>query len=142
MMTKPQPHPDLLVREWENADAAPSDLLPVDGTLTVPSKIIATELGETGKAIRKKVNRAIQLLGMAKIVELVAKAKTAEGSMMIKDGSRPRTLGGCFFELLRQELGERMDYIQRPPKPMPEHKRKKRDEQSSQPPTTGATTPE
>lgn len=129
-MTKPQPHPDLLVREWETADAAPSDLLPVDEALFVPAKIIATELGETGKAVRKKINRAIQLLGMAKIVDLVAQAKSVEGTMMIMDGSRPRTLGGCFFELLRQELGERIDYVQKPPKPMPEHKRKKPNGQS------------
>jgi hypothetical protein len=126
---KVQPHPDLLAREWETAEASPSDLLPVDGTLTVPSKIISMELGETGKGIRKKINRAIQLLGMAKIVELVARAKSAEGTLLVKDGSRPRTLGGCFFELLRQELGERMVYIQRPLKPMPEHKRKKSDGQ-------------
>lgn len=124
-MTEIQPHPDLLIREWENAPDPKPELLAIDRTLEVPARMVANELGETGKGVLKKINRAIQLLGMGKVVELVGQAKAAEGTMMIKDGSRPRTLGGCFFELLRQELGEQIDLVQKPHSPCPEHKRKK-----------------
>jgi hypothetical protein len=102
-----------------------SPLQPVDESLQDVSQAVAQELEEHGKKIRKKINRAIQLVGMGRIVELVTLAKGAHGTMLVADGSRPRTLGGCFFELLRQELGDQMLLIQPQLIPCPPEKRRK-----------------
>jgi hypothetical protein len=93
-------------------------LLPVDLQLVIPADAVAQELEEKGKAVRRKINRAIQIVGMAKIVELVTKAKEAHGTLLVDNGARPRTLGGCFFYLLRTHLGDKMDLIQPPFKPL------------------------
>jgi len=94
-------------------------LLTVNQKLVEPARMVADELGETSKNARRKLNRAIQVVGMAKVVALVGEARKHHGTMMVRDGSRPRTLGGCFFELLFRELGADMDRIQKPIKPKP-----------------------
>lgn len=89
----------------------------VDPNLDAPASMVANELNENNKGVLKAINRAIQLVGMGKVVEIVQKAKEVHGTLMIEKGTRPRTLGGCFFYLLRQELGEKFDLVQKPFKP-------------------------
>ena len=96
-------------------------LQPVDPELQIPAESVATELEETSKGVRRKINRAIQVAGMAKIVETVIRAQAVQGQLLIKDGSRPRTLGGCFFHLLKEDLGEKFNLIQRPLPPKRAH---------------------
>jgi phosphorylated adapter RNA export protein len=48
--------------------------------------------------------RALRVLGPERCVELLTEALLIEhqGGMLLKDGSRKRTLGGVFLELCRQ----------------------------------------
>jgi hypothetical protein len=94
-------------------------MLPIDPNLDRPALAVAEELGERGKSVRQKINRAIQVVGLAKIVDFVTQAKASQGTLMVDNGKRPRTLGGCFFFLLREHLGDKMDQIQLPFKPRP-----------------------
>jgi hypothetical protein len=84
---------------------------------------VAEELEEKGKNVRQKINRAIQVVGLAKIVDFVTQAKASHGTLMVDNGKRPRTLGGCFFYLLREHLGDKMDQIQNPFRPRPKVER-------------------
>jgi len=86
----------------------------VDPALAESARIVAEELGETTLAVRRRINRAIQVAGMAVVMETVAQAKKVQGTMLVNTGSRPRTLGGCFFTLLKTRLASTFDLIQKP----------------------------
>jgi len=66
--------------------------------------VIAKQLQEETQEARDQINRAIQVAGMEAVCKLVTEANEQHVSSnppMVKDGSRQRTLGGCFFQLLK-----------------------------------------
>ncbi len=79
--------------------------LPIDPKLVDVTQAVAAELDETLPKSIHSINRAIQVIGIERITKLVAGAKAAHGTMLVSDNTRPRTLGGCFFYLLRKSLG-------------------------------------
>jgi len=64
--------------------------------------IIMAELGETERIPHVQIRRAIEELGLEVVQATVIEARTTEatGGLLRKDGQR-RTLGGVFFQLLR-----------------------------------------
>lgn len=69
--------------------------------------IVATRLGETEANPIEQIRRLVERAGPEKVVQLVkdAQAIYAKGGLMVKNGSRQRTLGGCFFHLARHYGG-------------------------------------
>ena len=67
---------------------------------------IAAQLGETEQLPRRQLARALVTLGEERVRALVAEALAveAQGGLMLPDGSRRRTLGGVFFQLLRKDI--------------------------------------
>ncbi len=67
---------------------------------------IAAQLGETEQLPLRQIARALTALGEERIRALVARALAieAQGGLMLPDGSRRRTLGGVFFQLLRKDV--------------------------------------
>ncbi len=67
---------------------------------------IAAQLGETEQLPRRQIARALTTLGEERVRALVARALAieAQGGLMLSDGSRRRTLGGVFFQLLRKDV--------------------------------------
>ncbi len=72
-------------------------------------RIIAQTLGETDRAVLAQLRRAIRVLGTEAAHALVAETQQieAEGGMLTKDGSRRRTPGGVFFQLVLQRVPSR-----------------------------------
>ncbi len=70
---------------------------------------IAQALGETDRAVLAQLRRAIRVLGVETTQALVAETQQieAEGGMLTKDGSRRRTPGGVFFQLVLQRVPTR-----------------------------------
>lgn len=68
---------------------------------------LASELGEDQRDPLDQIKLVVRKLGPEAANELAARAKTIHSSdgMTVADGSRPRTVGGVFFQLARQELG-------------------------------------
>ena len=68
---------------------------------TLTASAIAKVLHESCHIV---LARALKVLGQERCIELLAAALTIEheGGMLLKDGSRKRTLGGVFLELCRQ----------------------------------------
>jgi len=84
-----------------------SKLRDPDPALDNFAKAVADQLDETDPDAIDQINRAIQVVGMEKVCALVTEANeqfTGPNPPKIKDGSRQRTLGGCFFELLKGNL--------------------------------------
>lgn len=78
-----------------------------DPTLDTFAKAVGEQLDEEGQYALDQINRAIQVVGMEKVCSLVNEANqrfTGPEPMMVKDGSRQRTLGGTFFQLLKENL--------------------------------------
>ncbi len=70
---------------------------------------IAQALGETDRAVIAQLRRAMRVLGVDTIQALVAETQQIEaaGGMLTKDGSRRRTMGGVFFQLVLQRVSSR-----------------------------------
>jgi hypothetical protein len=68
---------------------------------TVTASAIAKVLHESCHVL---FARALKVLGQERCIELLAAALTIEhaGGMLLKDGTRKRTLGGVFLALCRQ----------------------------------------
>ncbi|HEY5865311.1 MAG TPA: phosphorylated adapter RNA export RNA-binding domain-containing protein [Candidatus Tectomicrobia bacterium] len=68
---------------------------------TLTASAIAKVLHESCHIV---IARALKVLGHERWVELLAEALTIEhqGGMLLKDGSRKRTLGGIFLQLCRE----------------------------------------
>lgn len=66
----------------------------------------AERLGETDLKPRLEIQRIILLLGLDFCQQVADEAERieSEGGMMLPDDSRPRTLGGIFFLLVRQNV--------------------------------------
>src|SRR5579859_5383478 len=64
---------------------------------------IAAQLGETGETPCAQIRRALKVLGAEQVQALLQEALSIEAGegILIRDGSRRRTLGGVFFYLLR-----------------------------------------
>ena len=77
---------------------------PVDPKIQNVADIVASELGETERGARRAINRAVQVLGLVRVVALASDAKKLQGQLLTVEG-KPRTLGGCFFYLLQRDLG-------------------------------------
>ena len=66
---------------------------------------IAAQLGETLGGPLGQIRRVVQTLGAERARALLAEALAveAQGGMLLLDGSRRRTLGGVFFQLVREQ---------------------------------------
>jgi hypothetical protein len=71
---------------------------------------LAKILDETEPQPRTQLRRLLQLCGerFVELVLLQTEAVEAEGGLLIKDGSRRRTMGGVFFYLARQKMAARL----------------------------------
>lgn len=67
---------------------------------------VAAQLGETEEQPRAQIARAVEILGTERVQTVLAQALEVErqGGLLIGDGSRRRTPGGVFFNLLRKGL--------------------------------------
>ncbi len=70
---------------------------------------IAQALGETDRAVLAQLRRAMRVLGAEGAHALVAETQQieAQGGLLTKDGSRRRTPGGVFFQLVLQRVASR-----------------------------------
>ncbi len=70
---------------------------------------IAQTLGESDRAVIAQLRRAMRVLGSEAAQALVAETQQIEetGGMPTKDGSRRRTPGGVFFQLVLQRVPSR-----------------------------------
>ena len=80
---------------------------------------IAAQLGETEQLPQRQIARALTTLGEERVRGLVARALAieAQGGLMLPDGSRRRTLGGVFFQLLRKDVTPAERRVIFPPQP-------------------------
>lgn len=69
---------------------------------------ISRELGEDQPSVCLNIRRLVAVIGVERADELVHQSKAVEaaGGMLIPDGSRRRTLGGVFFQLVRDTVPE------------------------------------
>lgn len=80
-------------------------LVKTDAAVAAAAEAVGATLEETAKGPLSTINRAIQVAGMEQVAAVAEKAKEAHAAgMLVKDGSRARTLGGCFFYELRKSL--------------------------------------
>nr|MBA3825354.1 hypothetical protein [Ktedonobacterales bacterium] len=65
---------------------------------------LADQLGERRGGPRWQIVQVVRVLGVERAQELVATAlaRAAQGGELTRDGQRPRTTGGIFFQLVRQ----------------------------------------
>ena len=80
---------------------------------------IAAQLGETAPLPRRQIAQALATLGEERVRALVTEALAieAQGGLMLPDGSRRRTLGGVFFQLLREGVTPAERRVIFPPHP-------------------------
>lgn len=79
---------------------------------------LAAQLGETEPEPTAQLKRACRILGPERMQELLIQTLQIErtGGIMLPDGSRRRTPGGDFFQVLRQNVGRKDFYrVVRPP---------------------------
>lgn len=69
-------------------------------------KAVAEKLGETEAIPLRQITRMLQVISLEQIEAMIVEAQQieADGGMMIADGSRPRSLGGIFFDLARKSM--------------------------------------
>jgi len=67
---------------------------------------IAAQLGETDEIPSAQIRRALKVLGAEQVQAFLQEALTIEAGegMLVRDGSRRRTVGGVFFYLLRTKV--------------------------------------
>ncbi len=70
---------------------------------------IAQTLGESDRAVLAQLRRAMRVVGVDVTQALVAETQQieAQGGMLTKNGSRRRTMGGVFFQLVLQRVSSR-----------------------------------
>jgi len=70
------------------------------------AKGIADTLDETEPEPRRRIARVVLVLGAARAEALIARAQAIEeaGGSWVRDGSRRRTPGGVFFEVVHQSV--------------------------------------
>jgi hypothetical protein len=80
---------------------------------------IAAQLGETAFAPKRQIQRIVAVLGVAQAQGLLAEALDIEarGGLRLPDGSRRRTPGGVFFQLVKARVSARQRWLlfRRPP---------------------------
>lgn len=80
---------------------------------------IAAQLGETAFAPRRQIRRIVAVLGVAQTQALLTEALAIEarGGLLLPDGSRRRTPGGVFFQLVKARVTARQRWLlfRRPP---------------------------
>jgi hypothetical protein len=95
--------------------------------------ILAQTLGETDQAAQEQLQRIVWALGGSQCYQLLEQTLQIEqnGGMMLRDGSRRRTLGGVFFYLAfgtgQPQEGRRLE--------RPVYKKPKKEKQAQQQPT-------
>lgn len=89
-----------------------------DGVAQVAAQI-AAQLGETAVAPQRQIQRIVTLLGVTRAQALLAEALAIEsqGGLRLPDGSRRRTPGGVFFQLVKARVTahQRWQLFRRPP---------------------------
>jgi hypothetical protein len=80
-----------------------------DRPIAVTAAQIAALLKETAPDPRRQIRRIVAKLGPARAQALAQEALRIEaaGGQVIPDGSRRRTVGGIFFQLVKQQTGGR-----------------------------------
>lgn len=80
-------------------------------------KEIAERLGETNEIPLWQITKIVERNGgdFAYFMVEIAEEIHREGLMMVLDGSRPRTLGGVFFNVVREGLAYKLRYEIFPP---------------------------
>ena len=80
-----------------------------DRTIAAAASQIAALLNETAPDPRRQIRRIVAKLGPARAQALAQEALRIEaaGGQFIPDGSRRRTVGGIFFQLVKQQTGGR-----------------------------------
>jgi hypothetical protein len=109
-----------------------------DGEERVAAQI-AAQLGETAFAPRRQIQRIVAVLGAARAQALLTEALAIEarGGMRLPDGSRRRTPGGVFFQLVKARATARQRWLlfrRRPPR-----RTKPSSERTTEAPLTWAT---
>jgi hypothetical protein len=69
---------------------------------------IATQLGETAFAPKRQIQRIVAVLGVAQAQVLLTEALAIE---LVPDGSRRRTPGGVFFQLVKARVTARQRWL-------------------------------
>lgn len=81
-----------------------------DNSFSPLAQEIADELNETLREPITQIERALTYCGVETVQQLLeeTRAVEAKGGQMVPDGSRRRTIGGVFFNLLREKVGRIM----------------------------------
>ncbi|MBX0331248.1 hypothetical protein K2Z83_26725 [Oscillochloris sp. ZM17-4] len=74
---------------------------------------IAAQLGETAFAPQRQIQRIVTALGVTRAQALLAEALAVEarGGLLLPDGSRRRTPGGVFFQLVKTRVSARQCWL-------------------------------
>ena len=108
----------------ENKPAKSLASPPVDARTRTIAADIARQLDETNPVALEQIERIVQRLGVDAAHNFLREALECEakGGLMVRDGSRRRTLGGVFLHLVRQQVSRKDMWIIWPhlaPKPAP-----------------------
>lgn len=76
-------------------------------TITIAAKLLAEDLREPPRTI-KYLARIVGAIGIEQSAIYLSKAQKLyeAGTLLTKDGTRKRSLGGTFFHLVRQDYPE------------------------------------
>lgn len=100
-------------REWRDAMTRPVEVLPLSVSEECPSEQLASDIAvKLGEDKVKLIGEVVRVLGPVKARAVFEQTRSVQrvGGMMVNDGSRRRTSGGVFFQLLRTdpEVSEQM----------------------------------
>jgi hypothetical protein len=102
---------------------------------TTPDLEVARALAETQSLPVRTIGLLIDLLGVEATWELVREAEAihAGEGMLIANGTRKRTLGGCFFELARRNISDedRLRIFEKPRQRQLERQRRRKERAQS-----------
>lgn len=106
--------------------------MPEDQGELTPEQEIARTLGEAQSLPVRTIKLLVRLLGADASWQLVRQAQEihAGEGMLIANGKRKRTLGGCFFELARRSISEedRVRIFERPRERQLERQRRRKEQ--------------